>query len=249
MAVAAKYTRFLFGDATAAFDFSGDSNSLSMALTVAPLQNTGFQATAETYIAGLTTGVISQKGNYSGKGAGYIEQEVNARLDTATAMYVAALFGTNVAGCPGYVTTQSWGQQMTMDMPIADLITLASEWPSSGQMIRGLRLTSVATQTVSATGALASVDFGAVGSAGGVGYLFITTITGTAVGATIDIESSATEGGVYLSEGTFTFSSTGIQVVALSGAVDRWLRLNITSLGTATSFVVTAIVGLSGVTY
>src|SRR3990167_356371 len=105
MAVAARYTRFGFGDATKAFDFSGDSNSLSVALTVAPLQNTGFQATAETYIAGLTTGVISQAGYFSGKGAGYIEQETNARLGTATAMYAYALFGTNTAGCPGDVTT------------------------------------------------------------------------------------------------------------------------------------------------
>lgn len=249
MAVAAKYTRFLFGDATAAFDFSGDSNSLSMALTVAPLQNTGFQADAETYIAGLTTGVISQSGYYSGKGAGFIEQEVNARLGTTTAMYVAALFGTNVAGCPAYITTQSWGQQMTMDMPLENLITLASEWPSSGQMIRGLRLTSVATQTISATGALSSVDFGAAGSAGGKAYLFITTITGTATNATIDIESSATEGGAYLSEGTFSFSSTGVQVVTMSGAVDRWVRLNVTNLGGATNFVVVSIAGISGVSY
>jgi len=247
MAVAARYTRFLFGDATAAFDFSGDSNNLSVALTVAPLQNTGFQATAETYIAGLTTGMITQAGYYSGKGAGYIEQETHARLGTATAMYVAALFGTNTAGCPAYVTTQSWGQQFNMDMPLDNLIQLSSEWPSSGQMIRGLRLTSVATQTISATGELSSVDFGAAGSAGGMGYLFITAITGTATGATIDIESSATEGGVYASEGTFTFSSVGVQVVTMSGTVNRWLRLNTTSMGGSTNFTVMAIAGLSGV--
>ena len=249
MAVAARYTRFLFGDATAAFDFSGDSNSLSIALTVAPLQNTGFQAAAETFIAGLTTGMISQSGYYSGKGAGYIEQEVNARLGTATAMYVAALIGTNTAGCPGYVTTQSWGQQITMDMPLDNLITLSSEWPSSGQMIRGLRLTSVATQTISATGALTSVDLGAQGTAGGTAYLFVLSISGTATNATITIESSATVGGAYVVEGTFTFSSVGVKVVTMTGTVDRWLRLNTTSMGGATNFVVVGIGGISTVSY
>ncbi len=249
MAIAAKHTRFLIGDATAAFDFSGNSNNLSMALTVAALQDTGFQSNAETYVAGLTTGVISQGGYYSGKGAGYIEQEFNARLGTAAAMWVAALFGTNVAGCPAYVTAQSWGQQLTIDMPVDNLIQLASEWPSSGSMVRGLRLTSVAAQTVSGTGALAAVDFGGAGADGGLGYLFVTSITGTAVGATVDIESSATEGGVYLSEGTFTFSSSGTQVVIMSGVVNRWLRLNVTSLGGSTSFVITGIGALAGVSF
>lgn len=248
MAVAARYTRFLFGDATAAFDFSGDSNSLSMNLTVAPLQNTGFQAVAETYIAGLTTGNISQSGYYSGKGAGFIEQETHARLGTATAMYVAALFGTNTAGCPAYVTTQSWGQQMTLDMPVADLITLASEWPSSGQMIRGLRLTSVATQTISGIGALTSVDLGAQGTAGGRAYIFTLTLTGGA-SPVVHIESSATQGGVYVSEGNATLATVGVSVITLSGTVDRWLRVNTTSMGTATSFVIVAIGAISGVSF
>jgi len=244
MAVAARHTRFLLNQ----FDFSGDSNSLSVNLTVAPLQSTGFQATAETYVAGLNTSGISQSGHYSGKGAGLIEQEINALLGTATPVYVAALFGTNVAACPAHVTAQTWGQQVTIDMPVDNLITIASEWPASGGFIRGLRLTSVATQTVSGIGALASVDFGAQGVAGGFGYIFTQTLTGGA-SPVIDIESSATEGGVYVSEGTATPAAVGVTAVTLTGTVDRWVRLNVTSMGTASSFVIVGIVGLLGVSY
>ena len=245
MPVAARHTRFLINQ----FDFSGDSNSLSVNLVVAALQSTGFQATAETYVAGLNTSDISQAGYYSGKGAGYIEQEINSLLGTATQGYVAALFGTNVAACPAYVTAATWGQQVTIDMPIDNLITISSSWPASGGLVRGLRLTSVATQTISSIGALASVDFGAQGTAGGFGYVFVQSITGTATNATVTFESSATEGGTYASEGVATFSAVGVQVVAFSDTVNRWLRVNVTSMGGATSFVIVAVGAISGVSY
>jgi len=244
MAVAAKYTRFLLDE----FDFSGDSNKLTVASTVAVLRNTGFQAEAETSQAGLTEASIAQEGYYTGKGAGFIEQEINARLGTATAVYLAALFGTNIAACPAYVTTRTWGQQLTINMPVAELITLSSNWPCSGELLRGLRLTSVATQTISGIGALASVDFGAQGTAGGFGYVFTQVLTGGA-SPVIDIESSATEGGSYVSEGTATPAAVGVTVVPLTGTVDRWVRLNVTSMGTTSSFVIVGIVALSGVSY
>jgi len=245
MAVAAKYTRFLLDE----FDFSGDSNNLELSITVAPLKDTGFQEDAETYVAGLTESNISQGGYYSGSGAGYLEHELNTRLGTQTPAYVAALFGTNIAACPAYVTAQTWGQQMNFDMPLENLIQIKSAWPASGGLIRGLRLTSVTTQTITTTGALASVDLGAQGTAGGVGFVFVQSISGSATNATIDFESSATSGGVYVSEGTATFSAVGVQVVTFSGTVDQWVRLNVTSMGGATNFVIVGIAGISGVTY
>ena len=245
MAVASKYTRFLRDE----FDSSGESSNLEVSLTVNPLKDTGFQNEAETYVAGLSESSISQGGYYSGKGAGYIEQEIQSRLGTATAVYVAALFGTNTAACPAYVTALTWGQQMNIDMPLDNLIQLKSNWPASGGLIRGLRLTSVATQTITGIGTLASVDLGAQGTAGWKGFLFVQSISGSATNATIDFESSATEGGAYASEGTASFSAVGVQVVTFSGTVDRWIRLNVTSMGGATNFVIVAVAGTSGVTY
>jgi hypothetical protein len=94
-----------------------------------------------------------------------------------------------------------------------------------------------------------AIDIGAAGSAGGFAYLFVTTETGSGTNGTIDIESSATEAGTYASEGTFTFSAVGVTAVTMTGTVNRWLRLNCTALGGATSWTVSCIACVSGVTY
>jgi hypothetical protein len=48
--------------------------------------------------------------------------------------------------------------------------------------------------------------------------------------------------------GTFTFSAVGGTALTWSGATGRYIRLNCTSLGGATSFVVTGAAGVTGVT-
>ncbi len=242
MPVAAKYTKLLIDE----FDFSGDSNSLSVALTAAALPTTGFQATGETFIAGLTGGSLSHGGYYSGKGAGYIEQELKARLGTSTAVYVGALFGTNGVA-RAYVLDTTWGSNLGMEMPVDGVITLSGEWPAVAGLRRGL---VVFDGTISATGGTDSVDFGAAGSAGGECYLFVQTVTGTATNATIDIESDADDdfGSGATVEGEFDFSAVGVTKVTMSGDVLQYIRLNCTSLGGATSFRVVAVVCVDGVT-
>lgn len=228
------------------FNFSCDTNSLTVTGSVAALDSTGLCATGTTFVAGLTTGGLTHAGYYSGKGAGYIEQELNARLGTATPVYVAAIIGTATAGCPAYVCASTWGKQLTINLPLAELITLNGEWDAPGGLVRGLRLVDA---TLSATGAGTAYDTGAAGSAGGRAFLFVSAIVGTATSATIDVESSATQGGTYASEGTFTLSAVGVQTLTMSGTVNRWLRINTTSLGGATSITAIAIAGVSGVTY
>jgi hypothetical protein len=78
--------------------------------------------------------------------------------------------------------------------------------------------------------------------------LFVTTITGSATNADIDVESSATQAGVYASEGTLTFSAVGAYAIDLTGTVNRWVRINTTDLGGATSFAVIVAVAVDGVT-
>lgn len=243
MAVLGRYTKFLIDE----FDFSGDSNALSTNPTVNALDATGFQQDGMRYKPGLAAGNLSQNGFYAGKGAGEIEQELHSRLGTTSAVYVAAIYGTNQTKPCAYVLEDTWGDQLEIDMPVAELITLSSEWPQSNQFRRGH---VVFDGTIDATGGQASVDFGAQGAAGGTAYLFVTGITGSATDATIDIESSGTDAfaGEEASEGTFTFSAVGVVKVALTGTVDRYIRINCTSLGGATDFDVIAIVCIDGVT-
>lgn len=243
-AVSARYTRILVDE----FDFSGDSNSVILAGNVGVLDTTAFQTVSMTSIPGnLQDASIQHGGYYAGAGAGELEYELNQRLGSNTTAYVAALFGTNTAACPSYVTVASWARQMDINMPLDGIITLSGVWPASGGFRRGLRLRASAT-AISATGADTAYDFGAAGSNGGHAFLFVQSITGSATNATIDVESATTEGGAYSSEGTFTFSAVGVQTLTMSGTVNRWLRINTTDLGGATDFSVVCIACVTGVT-
>jgi hypothetical protein len=158
---------------------------------------------------------------------------------------VAGIFGTNNTAPPAYVLDATWGQNLTINSPVAELITVTGEWPANDGMRRGR---AVYDGDLDATGTTTPRDFGAAGSAGGVALLFVQDIAGTATDADIDIESSATVDGTYASEGTATFSAEGVVAVAMTGTVNRWIRLNVTDLGGADGFTVVAIVCINGVT-
>lgn len=231
------------------FDLSSQNNSLEMSIAVDSLDGTAFQATGITTYAGMPTGKISQKGYFTGKTAGMNESVLYGRIGAAT-VTVAALFGTATTGCPAYVSRSTGTEKMTITTTPNALMMIDGDWVNGGSIIRGLR---VWEGTFSATGAQTGpgyIDLGAAGSAGGVAYLFVQIITGSAANATIIVESDDNTGFASpATEGTFTFSAVGVQTVALSGVIDRYIRLNCTSKGGATSFVVGAIVCVSGVTY
>lgn len=244
-AIHGRYTKLWVDE----FDLSSQNNSLDMSISVDALDGTAFQDTGMTSYAGLPTGTIAQKGYFTGKTNGMNEDVLYDRLGVATAT-VAALFGTADTGCPAYVARTTGAEKMMISTTPNALMMVDGDWVNGGSVIRGLR---VWEGTFSATGAQTGpgyIDLGAAGSAGGVAYLFVQTITGSATNATIIVESDDNTGFTSAAtEGTFTFSAVGVQTVALSGTIDRYIRLNCTSKGGATSFVVGAIVCVSGVTY
>ena len=242
MATVAVHTKFLLDQ----YDLSTASNALKVTGMVPALDSTTFQATGTTFVPGVSGGLISQRGLYNGKGVGKLEQELKARLGTSTPVLVAASFGTNAMGNPTYVLADSWGSQLNIEAPATGLLSIDSEWPASGGLSRGLRIQD---GTLTVTGTSASVDFGAAGTNGGKAFLFVTALSGSPAALTVDVESSATEAGTYASEGTFTLSAIGATEIALSGTVNRWLRINLTNLDGATSITMMTIVCISGVTY
>ena len=151
-----------------------------------------------------------------------------------------------IAGGISYTIPSANAITLSHDLQVAGVMSMQASWGGSVAMVRGLCV--YAGAALDATGATAAVDAGAAGSAGGIAYVHVTGITGTATSATIDIESSATEGGSYASEGTATFSAIGVQAVDLTGTVNRWLRINVTDLGGADDVTVTAVVVVYGVT-
>jgi len=197
-------------------------------------------------VMGDPKGSIKQSGYYDNSGAGYMEQEIAESIANAELLYIAALLGTDTPACAAYVAPATNTENMANSAPVANLITFKGSWGSGTGVKRGLRLY---TGTLSATGGQTYIDITTPGAAGGQGYLFVTTITGSATNATCTVQSDDNTGFASPTTlGTFTFSATGAYAVALGTTVDRYVRLNCTSKGGATSFAVTAIVAVNGVT-
>lgn len=227
------------------FDFSGDTAGFGVTIAIAEQESTGLQAEAMLYQPILPSMKIEHNGYIRAAGeAGDMEQELQARLGVDGAL-VAALLGTDTAACPAYVLPSTFGQTMNIQAPAQGLLTLNGAWGLGDGGHRGIRIFEGA---LDATGAETAYDLGAAGSAGGVCYLFVQSITGTATDATVLVESSATEGGTYAEEAEFEFSAVGGYAAAMSGTVNRWVRLNVDDLGGADAFTVVLIVCVKGVT-
>ena len=239
------YTRLLAGG----YLISNQTNSVDIAIQAQDQDVTTFEATGKEFITLPPQSTITLNGymTFSATDAGTYEKIAFSALDTADTLGIVKSASSTYAGSVGYVMPSALTQNLQMDSPVGGVMTVNGTWKSSDDGLqRGL---CVYSGTISATGGTAAIDLGAAGSDGGRAYLFVTTETGTGSGATIDIESSTTEGGTYTSEGEFAFDGVGAVAVTMTGTVNRWLRLNCTDLGSATSWFVTCIACVSGVTY
>jgi hypothetical protein len=252
MAHKGKYTRLLMGSSTYAYDFSGVSNSLETSFGVDMIEDTTFQATAKSEMAGDPSATITQNGYAvrSATEAENFEKHLTDAIESTTSLTVAALYMTDLDACPAYVARATNAKSMKISGKTGGLVTIQGDWPQGTGIVRGVRVWS---GTISATGAQTTpgyIDLGAVGTAGGYAWLFVRAITGTATSADVLLQSDDNTGfATPATEGTFTFSTTGVVEVALSGTVDRYVRLSTSDMGGATNFTVTAIVAVSGVTY
>jgi len=229
------------------FDFSGQSNKVEVNLSTARVDATALQSLAAETIATTASGDISQTGYFVDKGAGFFEQELMSQITNGTSLYVGALFGTDVAACPAYVARSTNAEGLKLSAPVDGLLQVSGSWFQGVGIARGLRAYA---GVISATGAQAYIDLGAVGANGGYAWLFVQDKTGTITNATITVQSDDNTGfSSPATECTFTFSAVGGYEQAMSGTVDRYVRLNTTSLGGATNFTVVLIVAAAGVTY
>lgn len=236
-------TRILMGG----YLLSSQTNSSEIAATLERIETTPFEATGKEYVTLPPSAQVNLGGylTFDTANGSTFENRLRLAIDTADTVGVIH-YVTAPAGSPGYVLPGASTNNLKIESPVAGVMTLSGGFVSDTGLRRGI---CVYSGTVNATGGTASIDIGAAGTTGGYAYLFVTTETGAGTNATIDIESSATEGGTYASEGTFTFSAVGVVAIALSGTVNRWLRLNCTALGGATSWYVTCVACVAGVTY
>lgn len=250
MAVKGYQTRILVDG----YDFSGVSNVAQMACAVGALEYSVFQTAGVLRLPGAAAATLEHRGYYNGKVDGTLEKELYDRLGTTDAVYTTLVLDTAGAIPVAYTLANTWNGQLTLAAPVKELLTVAGQWQGADRrMYRGYQLYR---GTISATGAQDYIDFGAAGAVGGVAHLHVTAVVGTATNATITVQCDDNTGFTSPTTlGTFTFSgnaTTGLQALQLSlgaGVVDRYVRINCTSLGGATSFTVAAVAGVSGVTY
>lgn len=245
MPIKACYTRVLIDR----YDLSGNSNNVELTVDANALEYNVFQNCATQSIPGDPTAQIAHSGYFSAE-VGNLESIFNARLgDAASTWPLGVILGTNQTIPVGYILESTYNGQLKIEAKTKSLITVAGLWqPQGARLYRGYQLWA---GTISATGPKTGVDFGAAGAAGGRAWLWFHGQVGTVTNGVIAVESDDNAGfTTATSRGTFTFSTSGVHHLEIDLAtVERYLRINATSLGGATSYNVTVVAGVSGRTY
>lgn len=232
------------------FNFSCATAEVTTQFTVNEYETPNLCMTGNEYIPGDSRAEITANGYIIGVDADGNEAETYARLGVDGTV-VAHLLNRTEPGTPAYVIENAFAGENTWGAPVANVLALNGKW-SSG--VGGTRRSYLVVYDVeiTATGNQAAVDFGSAGSAGGSAFLFVHEIdgnkSGTASGASFKVQSSA-DNVTFADEATISVNSTDAYAASLTGTVNRYIRLNISSLGGATSFRVSLVASVNNVTH
>ncbi len=226
------------------FDFSLDTFAASIEVTAEALESSNWQSTAMQYQPDAADGSLSMTGYYTGNDAGDIYQEMYSRLGTETAAYAAWLLNTAALGNPAYVLDTAWGSNITIDTPVNDLLKFSATF--DGIISGGVTLLD---GLVDATGNGTVVTLPGAGTTGGTAFLFVRSITGTAVDAIVTIECDTIAGMTTPTDkGSITFSDIGVHTLTISGTVETYVRVVIDDLGGADDFTAALVLCVNDVT-
>ena len=227
----------------------GQSNNVEIQIQNGVIDVTPFQVDGRTFLAEPPQGSIRHNGYLSVIGGSQpFEGELQARLGLSTS-YVTVLLDTTVVACPAYVIHGSQADSMQISAPATNVVTIQGNWiaaaSSAAGIKRGVRMFSGA---LTSTGAQTHIDLGGPGL-DGYAYLHVNGIGGTATNATVTVQSDDNTGfSSATTHGTFTFSSRDGYAMTITGVIDRYARVNLTSLGGATSLTLYAVIVSGGVT-
>lgn len=229
------------------FDFTGSYMGADIETTVGEIDVTPFGVSGTVTDPGPASGKIALRGYYTGGDTGDVYREMRARLGTGgTGTCMAVLIDTTLAACVAYCSSNAWGQSLKLTMPTKETITFEAATAGTESIKSGYRILSA---TVNATGNQAAVDFGAAGAAGGAVFIFVQQVGGSVSNASIKVQSATTQAGTYADEVTVDVDAVGGYAAVMTGAVSRWLRVNVASMGGATSLKLVVIACVKGITY
>lgn len=231
------------------FIFNANISEAGFSMPVGELECTNLASTAKEYIPDVDDPTLTINGYLTGGAADGFEAEMNARkgVSGTNVLYIPIRTAT---ATPVRVIPDASLTGLDYASPINALMTLNGTIRPSAAHYRGMLVCY--NTTVSGTGNGTSIDLGSAGSAGGYAYLHVHAIdddlSGTATDASFKIQSSSDDSS-FADEGTFTVAATGAFAATMSGTVNRYVRLSTADMGGATSFTVTLIACVAGVTY
>ena len=168
---------------------------------------------------------IPHRGYYTGHGVtsnlGYFEDTFRSRLGTTTPVTVSLILDTIV-----YTLFGTWNNSMVIDAPVDGLITLEGEWASPDSIRRGRAVLSNDFSDLEFT---PSIDLGSANAANGfvVHANGFSDLTAGAESVTVNVQTSATEGGTYVTWLSAVLKKPGAAVVTGANNPNRWVRVQV----------------------
>ena len=232
---------FVHGKKTAVLyngaDLSSYFNEASMSQDVETAETTAFGDDAKTYITGLKDGTMSMSGMFDG-GTDAIDNVLTTTLG-AESPDVATVVPAGLATAGGATFSAEVREtSYEISSPVGDVVAANLEVQATGGIDRGVLL--IGGSTVSASATTTGIDNGSSTANGGVGYLHVTANTRDGA-STFKVQDSA-DGVTYADLVTFTnvsASATSGQRVAVTGAVEQYVRAEVVPGGSSGSVTYT----------
>ena len=213
------------------YDLSAYFSESSVSQSAETGETTTYGSSAKSYIIGLTDSTMSLKGFFDGA-VGAVDEIIAAALATDNEFITVAPEG--LAAGSRVTTFNSILTSYEVTSPVADVVSISLEGQTTDRMDRGVSLYNLTA--TSATGFSTSVDNAILTSNGGVGQIHVPTNTRNG-SSTIKIQHSA-DNSTWVDLITFTVVptiTTTSERIAVTGVVNRYLRVNHTIAGTTGS--------------
>ena len=235
---------FIHGKDTAVyideFDLSSYFTSADTSINNSIAETTAYGATDASFIMGIRSGTLSLSGMWAGDTDGS-DEELQALLGNATTPVITVREGSASIGS-GAIVAQANETSYAISSPVADVSTVTADFECSTNnttnltfaLASGVQLTAGASIAHGSLGNLSSVDNSASSANGGAGTLHVPTNTVNG-NTTIKVQHSANNS-TWADLFSFTVvgsSAKTSEIKAVSGTVNRYLRVNASTAGSS----------------
>lgn len=228
------------------FDLSAYLSATDITHTQDVVESTAYGASSRAFITGQASGTVTFGGMYDAvTGAGSSDKEFEAVLGSTTEPILTVALDAGTIG-NRVVLAKANETSYTLASPVADINSVTADFQCAADpannvtfgIASGVQLTTGASIAHGALGNLSSVDNAASSANGGVGVLHVPTNTVNG-NTTIKIQHSA-DNASFADLVSFTaVSSSAItsQMSAVTGTVNRYLRVTASTAGSSGSII------------